>query len=64
MLRPLWMSLAIVAVSASNLDADEASPYISTWRWTVSALVEPQRADAARAARANYDQRYEEYLAN
>ena len=64
MLKPLCVSLAFTAFGASTLGADEASPDISTWRWRVSALVEPQPADANPAAAAGFAQKYERYSIN
>lgn len=61
MLKPLCLSLALVALGATTLGADEASPNISTWRWRVSALVEPQSHDTTRVAMGGFDQRYERY---
>ncbi len=66
MLRPFLLSLVLSGLGAVGAGADGAAPEMSTWRWSVSAILDAQRASAPSVGAVNtetFGQRYERYSA-
>ena len=64
MLRPFLLSLVLSGVAASGVGADPSAPDASTWRWTVSTILDAQRASdpvAGAVTAESFGQRYERY---
>lgn len=64
MLRPFLLSLVLTGLSAGGVGADPPAPDVSTWRWTVSVILEAQRAstpNVGSVAAESFGQRYERY---
>lgn len=64
MLRPFLLSLVLLALGAAGVGADQAAPDMSTWRWSVSVILDAQRASAATVGALpaeSFGQRYERY---
>jgi hypothetical protein len=67
MIRPFLLSLALSCLGANAVAADPIQSDVSTWRWSVSVILDRQReADAPHPAEATlaFVQRYERYSVN
>ncbi len=64
MLRPFLLSLVLTGLGASSLGADQATSDVSTWRWSVSTILDAQHASTSGVGAAPADafgQRYRRY---
>lgn len=67
MFRPFLLSLVLAGLGAGSAgSAGDAAPDVSTWRWSVSMILEAQRASAPSVGSVtaeSFGQRYERYSA-
>ncbi len=64
MLRPFLLSLILSTLGAASVGADQPAPDVSTWRWSVSVVLDAQRASANTVGAVpaeSFGQRYERY---
>ncbi len=64
MLRPFLLSLVLSGLGAGSVGADPQASDVSTWRWSVSTILEAQRASAPSVGSVtaeSFGQRYERY---
>lgn len=67
--KPLVMAIVILGLGAGRVGADEPSLNPTTWRYTISAILDAQRAGAVvpqsvgAVSGADFGQRYERYSA-
>ena len=68
MLRPFLLSLVLTGRRRERLGADQPTSDVSTWRWSVSTILDAQRASASSPAVTDgaqvadtFGQRYQRY---
>lgn len=63
MYKPFLLSLALSSLGAGALGADQTPSDVSVWRWSVSAILDSQRASAGVGALPAdvFGQRYQRY---
>jgi hypothetical protein len=65
MYKPFLLSLVLSGLGAGAVGADQAPSDVSVWRWSVSTILDSQRASAGVGALPAYafGQRYQRYSA-
>ncbi|MGD0640838.1 MAG: hypothetical protein ABSC22_08830 [Roseiarcus sp.] len=64
MLRPFLLSLVLAGFGVGGLGADQAASDVSTWRWSVSTILDAQRASSIGVGAVpakTFGQRYQRY---